>query len=120
MEDRDPSLDALLRLDGEVFVVDAVGHWVKFVAKAVPVSDEQPHGVSYGLTLHDVSGARLVGFDNAHALPKRKGQARWLERDHRHRLETVRRYAYRDAATLLTDFWAEVEAVLRERGVNFP
>jgi hypothetical protein len=51
-------LDALLGLDGEVFVVDAMGHWVRFVAKAVQVSNEQPHGVSYSLTLHDVSGAQ--------------------------------------------------------------
>ena len=31
-------------------------------------------------------------------------------------VRTVRPYDYRDAATLLTDFWAEVYAVLKERG----
>jgi hypothetical protein len=115
--DRDPGLDALLGLDGEVFVADAQGkHSVKFVVKRVPVSPERPHGLSYSLTLHDQHGARLVGFDNAHAPPKKKGRARRVERDHRHRLGTTRPYQYRDAATLLTDFWAEVEAVLKERG----
>ncbi len=114
--DRDPGLGALLAFDGEVFVADAEGkHWVKFVVKRVPVSAERPHGLSYSLSLHDEHGKRLVGFDNAHA-PKKKGRGRRVERDHRHRLGTVRHYEYRDAATLLVDFWAEVEAVLKQRG----
>jgi hypothetical protein len=33
------------------------------------------------------------------------------------RLRSIRRYDYRDAATLLADFWTVVDAVLRERGV---
>ena len=37
--------------------------------------------------------------------------------DPRHRLQTVKPYAYEDAATLLADFWQEVDAVLKERGV---
>jgi hypothetical protein len=41
----------------------------------------------------------------------------YLLQDHRHRLRTVRAYAYRDAATLLADFWQTVDAVLREKGV---
>lgn len=36
--------------------------------------------------------------------------------DHRHRLQTVKPYAYEDAATLLADFWQTVDAVLKERG----
>jgi hypothetical protein len=32
-------------------------------------------------------------------------------------LRVVRPYEYQDAATLLADFWALVDAVLRERGV---
>lgn len=116
-EQRDPSLDALLGLDGETFVADAEGrHWVKFVVKRVPTSAERPHGLSYSLTLHDEKGERLVGFDNAHPAPAQKGRRRRIEHDHRHRLRKVRPYDYRDAATLLADFWAEVEAVLKERG----
>jgi hypothetical protein len=38
-------------------------------------------------------------------------------RDHHHRLRTIKAYDYRDAATLLGDFWTTVDAVLRERGV---
>ncbi|MFN3321477.1 MAG: hypothetical protein ACK43M_22320 [Allorhizobium sp.] len=38
-EDRDPSLDTLLDLDGQVLVVDPeCGHWVKFVVTRVPAS----------------------------------------------------------------------------------
>ena len=117
-QNHDPSLEVLLALDGEAFVADPAGrHWVRFVVKRVPQSRERPHGLSYSLTLHDENGARLVGFDNAHAAPARKGRRARLERDHRHRFRTIRAYEYRDAATLLSDFWAEVEAVLRERGV---
>ena len=40
-----------------------------------------------------------------------------LPQGHRHRLRTIRFPQYRDAATLLADFWTTVDAVLRERGV---
>jgi hypothetical protein len=32
-------------------------------------------------------------------------------------MRTIQPYDYQDAATLLTDFWAQVDAVLKERGV---
>jgi hypothetical protein len=67
-EPRDPTLDLLLELDGQVLVVDTKG-------------------------------------------------GHWVPQDHRHRLRTIRAYEYRDAATLLADFWTMVDAVLRERGV---
>ena len=90
------------------------GHWVRFTVTQVPVSPEKPHGVDYSLTLHGPSGERLVGFDNAHPVAKReRGEAQ----NHRHRLGTIKPYHYRDAATLVADFWATVDAVLRERGV---
>jgi hypothetical protein len=86
MPARDPSLDVLLDLDGQVLVVDPDGgHWVRFVVTRVPVTAEKPHGEP---------------------------------QDHRHRLRTIKSYEYRDAATLLRDFWEAVDAVLRERGVN--
>ena len=70
--------------------------------------------MDYSLTLHGPDGERLVGFDNAHPVGR---QHRGESQDHRHRLKTVRPYDYRDAATLLVDFWTEVDAVLKERGV---
>lgn len=36
--------------------------------------------------------------------------------DHRHRLRSIGPYDYKDAATLLEDFWKEVDQVLKERG----
>ena len=114
----DPGLDLLLELDGETFAVDAEAKYlIKFIVRQVPPNPERPQGLSYSLTLHDETGARLVGFDNAHPAPKSKGRRGRTVHDHRHRLRTIRPYEYRDAATLLADFWAEVDAVLRERGV---
>ena len=61
---RDPSLDTLLDLDGQVLVVDPDGrHWVRFVTTRIAVSPEKPHGRDYSLTLHGPEGERLVGFD---------------------------------------------------------
>jgi Family of unknown function (DUF6516) len=114
-EPRDPTLDVLLDLDGQVLVVDREGmHWVRFTVTQVPVSPRKPHGIDYSLTLHGPDGERLVGFDNAHPVGRRR---RDETQDHRHRLRTIRAYEYRDAATLLADFWSTVDAVLRERGV---
>jgi len=118
---RDPSLDALLDLDGQVLVVDPEGrHWVRFSVRRVPASEAKPHGLDYSLSLHGPDGERLVGFDNAHPVSERSGPSggRRKQQDHKRRLKTVRPYDYRDAATLLEDFWSEVEAVLNERGVK--
>lgn len=118
---RDPSLDALLDLDGQVLVVDPeTNHWVRFVVRRVPVTEAKPHGLDYSLSLHGPDGERLVGFDNAHAVRTSGGPGggRRGAQDHRHRLKTVRPYQYLDAATLLADCWTEAEAVLRERGVT--
>ena len=117
---RDPSLDTLLALDGQMFFVDAAArYWVKFDVRETPATQERSHGLIYSLTLHGPSGERLVGFDNAHAVRSSSGPGgKVAEHDHRHRLQTVRPYRYRDAAVLLADFWAEVDTVLREKGVT--
>ncbi len=117
---RDPGLDALVDLDGQVLVVDPQGgHWVKFVVRRVPVSTERPHGLDYSLTLHDHAGNRLVGYDNAHPVsrPRKRASATQHPRDHSHRLKVIKPYEYTDAATLLAHFWTDVDAVLREKGV---
>jgi len=111
---RDPSLNTLLDLDGQVLVIDEAGYWVKFVVNQVPVTADKPHGLDYTLTLHDPEGGRLVGFDNAHPVA---GQGKGAGKDHKHRLRTVRPYAYTDAGALLAAFWKEVESVMREKGV---
>jgi hypothetical protein len=116
----DASLDALLDLDGQVLVVDPeTRYWVRFAVRRVAANKAKPHGLDYSLTLHGPDGERLVGFDNAHFVQRQSGPSRrtGAANDHKHRLQTVRPYEYRDAATLLADFWKTVDAVLREKGV---
>lgn len=111
----DPCLDTLLDLDGQVIVLPDSGHLIRFRVTRIPASPEKPHGLDYSLTLHSPSGERLVGFDNG---PHRiKGLKKGNPRDHKHRIRTVRPYDYSDAGQLLADFYAEVDSVLRERGV---
>ena len=88
----------------------------------VEATSERPHGLSYSFTLHAPDGARLIGFDNAHAVETRRGRFRRRPRasDHWHRTESDpgRPYAFKDAETLIDDFLDEVERVLRERGIE--
>lgn len=118
--ERDPSLDTLLELDGQVLVIDPeTSHWVRFAVRRVPASEAKPHGLDYSLTLHGPDGERLVGFDNAHPVRDRSGPGGKTGPtfDHKHRQKAVRPYQYKDAATLLADFWSAVDAVLREKGI---
>src|SRR5580704_9046640 len=98
--ERDPSLDTLLELDGQVLVIDPESrYWVRFVVRRVPASAAKPHGLDYSLTLHGPDGERLVGFDNAHPVRSRLGPGgkTGSTRDHKHRMKTVRRYEFKDA-----------------------
>jgi len=90
---------------------------VRFEVKPVPATVEKPHGLDYSLTLHDARGRRLLGFDNAHSIREGSGPgARTrIQQDHRHKGQRVRFYDYKDAATLLADFWTEVDRILEER-----
>jgi hypothetical protein len=116
---RDHSLDTLLLLDGDTFVVEG-NFWVKFEVKQVPVTPEKPHGLDYSLTLHDGDGKRLLGFDNAHSVRESTGPgARTrIEYDHKHKGKRVRFYEYQDAMTLIADFWTEVDLILQERSTT--
>ena len=118
--DRDTGPGALLDLDSQVFVVDTKGqYWVRFSVRQVPFTPDRPHRLNYSLTLHGPDGNRLVGFHNAHAVRELHGPGGKSRGplDHRHRMETVRPYRFKDAATLLEDFWAEVDKLLTEKGV---
>ncbi|MGD0497805.1 MAG: DUF6516 family protein [Bryobacteraceae bacterium] len=120
-QDRDPGAEVLLDLDGQVFVVDAKGqYWVRFSVSRVVSSPERLHGLNYSLTLHGPCGDRLVGFDNAHSVRESRGPGGKSRGslDHKHRMDTVRPYRFKDAATLVEDFWAEVDKVLKEKGVT--
>lgn len=90
-------------LDGQVFVVDPKGEYlVRFVVRRVEPSPERPHGLN-----------------NAHPVreSRRPGGAAKDAYDHRHRMDRVRPYRFRDAVTLVEDFWVEVDRFLKEKGV---
>lgn len=119
---RDPAIDTLLDLDGQTLVLDSRGSYVvRFSVQCVERSPECPHGLNYSLTLHGPQGERLIGFDNAHSVRQSRGpggKQRGPAADHRHRMDVVRPYRYKDAATLLTDFWTEVDMYLKQKGIS--
>jgi hypothetical protein len=72
--ERDPSLDALLDLDGQVLALDPeTNHWVRFAVRRVPPTEAKPYELDYAISLHGPDGERLVGFDNAHRVPAQTG-----------------------------------------------
>lgn len=115
----DPGLATLLDLDGEILDQDH-GYWVEIHAWVIQATSAVPHGIRYSLTLHDPSGKRIMGFDNAHApkAPKKfKYVGQRLPYDHRHRHASDRGvpYSFKDAYQLLSDFFEDVDRVLKVR-----
>lgn len=112
-------LEFLLAFDGHIHHLEA-GHWLKFEIRRTRASKERPHGLTYSFTLHAPDGTRLVGFDNAHGVPGGAKPGHAPATDHRHGgpKDQVRPYAFRDAETLVDDFFREVERVLKSRGVG--
>lgn len=100
----------------------AGGYWLKFEIAMVEESEGRPHGLSYSFTLHGPDNRRLIGFDNAHSVPAKGSRfsKRQKTMDHWHRTETDggRPYTFKDAETLLDDFFDEVERVLAEHGIS--
>ena len=118
-EDQTHTLAFLLDFNGRVHWYEQ-GYSVKFEIKRTEPSALRPHGLRYSFTLHAPEGERLMGFDNAQTVsPTRRYAKRLVEADHWHRDETDRGrpYAFTDAATLIGDFFGEVERILTERGV---
>lgn len=77
-----------------------------------------PHGIRYALTLHEPYGKRILGYDNAHAVqPPKKfrfaGQRLTYDHKHRHVADKGVPYVFLDANQLLSDFFTEVDAVLK-------
>jgi hypothetical protein len=113
------TLEFLLAFDGHVNWY-AEGYFTKFEIKRVAPTPERPHGLRYSLTLHAPGGARLIGFDNAHtAVPRSRYAPRQIEADHWHRTkdDPGRPYQFKDAGALILAFFAEVERVLKGRGI---
>lgn len=112
----DFGLETLLELDGFIAEVGG-GCWVKFEVKKVPSTKAVPHGLRYSLTLHESSGERVLGLDNANTVKvgTGPGSRRSVARDHMHAKKVVRAYNYQDAGALLETFWAQVDAYLEKK-----
>ena len=117
MTGKDVGLRTLLDLSGHV-IDQEDGYWINIEAWEVGQSDDIPHGIRYSLTLHAPGGQRILGYDNAHAVRVGRGRygGRRLPFDHRHRhaADIGVTYEFRDAHQLLSDFFVEVDAVLKE------
>lgn len=114
---KESGLRTLLELHQQV-IDQEDGYWIKIEAWEVTASGDIPHGIRYSLTLHAPSGKRLLGYDNAHAVRPKGGRfsGQRLPFDHRHRhaADEGVPYSFRDPYQLLADFFAEVDAVLKE------
>lgn len=112
----DPGLARLLELDGTIVDVGG-GYWVKLSVRRVPASPDRPQGINYSFTLHDQNGTRVLGYDNAHRVAPRgrRSRRRGVIRDHRHSGDRSQPYVYKDAETLITDFWNDVYRYLESQ-----
>ena len=114
----DPGIETLLDMDGNILQQEH-DFWVEIHARRVKPTDLMLHGVRYSLTLHERSGKRVMGYDNAHAVKppgKYKFSGQILQYDHKHRTISDKGvpYEFKDAHQLLTDFFAEVDRILKE------
>lgn len=110
-------IETLLDLNGNI-IQQANGYWVEVHAWQVNPTNEMPHGIRYSLTLHDRSGNRILGYDNAHAIKphsKYKYAGQIMPYDHKHRNKTDKgiSYEFQDGYQLLNDFFADVDRVLK-------
>jgi len=120
MQPSEHTLEFLLGVDGRIHWLEQ-GYYLKFSIQRLTPTRERPHGLRYSFTLHDPAGGRLLGFDNAHTVPAKgsRFKRRPAAADHWRRTETDpgRPYAFRDADTLLQDFFREVRRILADRGI---
>lgn len=104
---------ALLDLNGtEIELLDG-RFFAKFEVHMVESTPEVPHGIKYSLSLHDRTGQRVLGIDNAHPIKIKKGRfvERPAEADHWHYGpgEAVRKCRFQGPGKLLEDFWVAAE-----------
>jgi hypothetical protein len=120
-EPLDHTLEYLLGYDGLIHWLDR-GYSLRFVIKKIRPTMPRPHGLRYSFTLHDGDGRRILGFDNAHRVPKAGAKYKTLAHivDHWHRTtdDRGRPYGFVDAETLVEDFFREVYRELAKRGIS--
>lgn len=123
MKDEEPpdfALEFLLPFDGRIHWLED-DYFLKFEIKRVAKTATRPHGIRYSFTLHDPDGQRLIGFDNAHAVPApgSRYNKQSAAADHWHCTATDkgRPYQFETVDKLLADFFAEANKVLENRGI---
>lgn len=106
----DYALETLLDLDGFLAEIGQ-GYWVKFEVKKIKSPNIcKPYGIKYSLTLHNLDGTRLIGYDNSHQIP---GTNFSKPHDHKHKSIGIVQCNYQSAAQLLADFWRDVDELLK-------
>jgi len=113
------ALEFLLDFDGRRHFYEG-GYFIKFEIRRASKTKRRPAGIKYAFTLHASDGTRLMGFDNAHAVPALGGRKKaTAASDHWHRTtdDVGRAYKFIDVETLLGDFFDEVERRLTELDV---
>lgn len=119
---REETLLTLLAYDGLVYVLECQ-YWLKFSVHEVEPSNRVPHGVAYSFTMHSPDGLRVLGFDNAHPVPRLGSQhvRAPVASDHWHRdgVDPGRPYDFVSAEQLIADFFSAVETRLNDLGFEF-
>ena len=94
------------------------GLWLKIDARRVEPTKGRPAGINYNLCLF-AGDERLLCYDNAHPIWVGTGPSakQTILHDHVHKGEAVKPYVYKNAGDLIADFWADVERILKLRGV---
>ncbi len=114
---RNFGIQTLLELHQQI-IDQEDGYWIKIEAWTVSKSTETPHGIRYSLTLHAPSGERILGYDNAHQVKmkgyKYAGQRLPYDHVHKHLSKHGVPYIFKDAYQLLSDFFNEVDSVLKK------
>lgn len=118
MGTQDQTLEFLLDLDGYCHPVgkELSGYIVQFSVKRVAETKERPHGIKYSMVLRAPNGQRIAAFDNAHRADDTPKDDPRL--DHKHRFQRISAYDFRNAQTLIEDFYKLVDSVLKEENAT--
>jgi len=110
----DDAMERLLQYHGLRYYL-ANAWYVKFRVWRVEATAARPCGIRYSFTLHDDLNGRLLGFDNAHGVPRQ------VAHDHQHafRRAEASAYSFVDADKLLSDFMGAAEAACRQENIEF-
>lgn len=84
--------------------------------RASSAATSTSHPYRYELVLHESSGVRIMGFDNAHPIHWKSGKFTLRSRNtdhwHRDRSDKGRPYAFVSIGQLLEDFFLQIETTL--------